>query len=207
MSAPICRNRVEALRESFRATGFWENVTAREVNGKPEIAYGHHRMVALEEEYGKDHKIRLNMRDLDDDKMLKVLSRENRLEWSTTIQEEYKTVRRVIDAYAGDKIKLSKPHPKTKKANIRYAPSFVAGDDDDARRSHPYTAKAVAKHIGQVEPSGRPKQVVLDALAALELMELGLLTEESLEGLTTKQAQAVVQRTRSTRDTQESIKK
>lgn len=67
---PICRKKVERLRESLRKTGPWDNMIGRLVNGEPEITYGHHRMVALEEEYGKDRKIKLNISDMDDDKMI-----------------------------------------------------------------------------------------------------------------------------------------
>ncbi len=54
---PITKEKVEALRESIRTTGFWDNIVAREVNGKAEITYGHHRLVALREEYGPDHEV------------------------------------------------------------------------------------------------------------------------------------------------------
>ena len=53
---PIQRDKIDALRESIRTTTFWDNIGARK-NGKgAEIAYGHHRPVALKEEYGPNHK-------------------------------------------------------------------------------------------------------------------------------------------------------
>ena len=48
---PVDRIKVEALKASYRRTGFWENLLAREVgNGDAGVAYGHHRLIAFEEE-------------------------------------------------------------------------------------------------------------------------------------------------------------
>ncbi len=44
---PISPEKVAALIESIESTGFWENIVGREVDGKLQIAYGHHRLAAL----------------------------------------------------------------------------------------------------------------------------------------------------------------
>ena len=50
---PLNDEKIYVLRESIRTTGFWDNVVGR-INdkGKPELAYGHHRMAAVKAEYG-----------------------------------------------------------------------------------------------------------------------------------------------------------
>ena len=126
---PIQRDKVEALKESFRRTGFWENIVAREVNGKAEIAYGHHRLVALQEELGKKAKVPLIIKDLDDEAMLQMMARENMDEWRTSAVVEQETVRAVVEAYAAGRVTLPAIPKDTKKTVIRHAPSFVQGNE------------------------------------------------------------------------------
>src|SRR6266850_6598241 len=78
---PIHREKVAQLRESIRQTDFWDNVVARVSDGKAEIAYGHHRLVALKEEYGPSHKVDLIIRKLDDTTMIQIMAQENMQEW------------------------------------------------------------------------------------------------------------------------------
>ena len=48
---PILKEKVEELVESIQTTGFWENIVGREVDGKLQVAYGHHRLEALKKVY------------------------------------------------------------------------------------------------------------------------------------------------------------
>jgi len=191
---PINREKVAALRESLRTTGFWDNVVARQgENGHPELAYGHHRQVALKEEFGSDHKVNLIIRLLDDEHMLQIMARENMEEWGTSAAIEQETVRAVVEAYAEGKIGLAKPEGRT---DLRYAPSFVAGEHKRVTAEFPYTAQTVAKFLGWMQPSGKAQAKVGYALGALELIEKKILSEIDFENLSTKDAQAVVQETR-----------
>lgn len=192
---PIRREKVDVLRESLRATGFWGNVVARVTNGKPEIAYGHHRLVALREEFGPNHKVDLVVRDLPDETMLQIMARENMEEWGTSAPVEHETVRAVVEAYAEGRIELSRPGPKTGEQHIRYAPAFEPGAGL-ARGDYPYTAQTLADFLGWVKPSGDPQQKVYNALAALQFIDDGVLKESDFEGLTTKEAEAVVEQAR-----------
>ena len=73
---PINKEKVAALRRSIQTTGFWDNIVARQqVDGKAEIAYGHHRLQALREEFSPDHEVDLIIQDLDDEAMLKMMPR------------------------------------------------------------------------------------------------------------------------------------
>lgn len=195
---PIQAEKVRALRESLRTTGFWGNVMARPHNGKVQIAYGHHRLAALKDEYGANHKVELIVRDLPDDVMLQIMARENMEEWGTSASIEQETVRAVVEAYAEDQIAL--PVPTATKAQTRYAPSFIAGDPGRAGDSHPYTVQSIADFLGWVEPSGKAQDKVGSALAALQFIEEGLLREADFAGLTTKQAEAVVEEARRARE-------
>ena len=186
---PIRREKVNALRESLRSTGFWDNVVARQRNGRAEIAYGHHRLVALREEYDSEHEIELIIRDLDDGAMLQIMARENMEEWGTSAAIEHETVRAVVQAYGAGQVELSVPDGHT---HHRFAPSFVPGDPDRGSRDHPYNAQTVADFLGWTTPAGGPQEKVKNALAALEFIEQGLLSEADFDGLTTKQAEAVL---------------
>lgn len=195
---PIRKDKVETLKESLRTTGFWDNVVARVVDGKPEIAYGHHRLIALKEEFGGSRKVDLIIRDLDDDAMIKIMARENMEEWGTSATVEHETIRAVVEAFGEGKIEL----PKVKQTNpekLRYAPSFIMGRPV-ARPDGAYTAESIAKYIGWIDRSGNASKKVSNALDALMFIEERLLSESDFEGLSTKQAEAVVQEARKTRE-------
>ena len=196
---PIRREKLEALCKSIQTTGFWDNIVAREVKGKAEIAYGHHRLEALREEFPPDHEVDLIIQNLSDDHMLRVMAAENQTEWTTVASVEHESIRVVVDAYGRGKIKLLPPPPGTNKSRIRYAPSFVPGKADGADRQPPYTAKTVADFLGWTEPSGRAQEKVYAALTALQFAEEEILTASDFEGLTTKQAQALIEETRKAR--------
>jgi ParB-like chromosome segregation protein Spo0J len=200
---PIRRDKVKALRESMRTTDFWDNVVARvDSYGKPQIAYGHHRLVALREEYAPDHEVSLIVRDLDDTHMLQVMARENLEEWGTSAAVEHETVRAVVEAYAKGQIKLPAPSAQ----RVRFAPSFVERSSSSARaedEDHPYTAREVAEFLGWLEPSGEPQDKVYAAFGALEFIEDGVLRESDFDNLTTKQAAAVVEQARKARKERE----
>jgi ParB/Sulfiredoxin domain len=201
---PIRREKVTALRESLRSTGFWDNVVARSSNGKAEIAYGHHRLVALKEEYGPNHKVDLIIRPLSDDIMIQMMARENMEEWGTSASVEHETVRAVVEAYADGRVHLPAVPDKTPQSQIRYAPSFIPGIDVlRARVEHPYTVQTLAEFIGWLKPSGDPQEKVYSALTGLQFIEERLLKESDFEGLTTKQAEAVIAEARKARDRRE----
>jgi flagellar biosynthesis GTPase FlhF len=194
---PIKREKVAALRESLQKTGFWDNVVARARDGKAEIAYGHHRLAALKEEYGPNHQVELIIRKLGDELMIQIMARENMEEWGTNAAVEQETIRAVVEAYGAGLIRLPiiiRPDPKV----VRYAPSFVRGKfpTSGPRPEVAYTAQSIAEFIGWVGPSGDAQTKVREALTALQFIEEGVLKESDFEGLTTKQAEAVTEQAR-----------
>src|SRR5262249_811063 len=73
---PIQREKIAALRESIRATGYWGNISARRVDGGAEIAFGHHRIEALRQEFGAEHEVDLIIEEIPDERILAMLARE-----------------------------------------------------------------------------------------------------------------------------------
>ena len=96
---PIDRAKVEQLRNSIKETTFWDNILARPApgNGQYQIAYGHHRLVAIKEELGKDTTIDIPIRELSDEDMLKIMANENMQEWATDWRIIAETVRQARD--------------------------------------------------------------------------------------------------------------
>ena len=102
---PIDRTKVEQLRNSIRETSFWDNILARPApkNGKYQIAYGHHRLIAIKEELGKDTAIDIPVRKLSDEDMLKIMANENMEQWTTdwrVIVETVKQTRKFLEEHS-----------------------------------------------------------------------------------------------------------
>jgi len=96
---PIDIGKVEALMASIKETTFWDNILAREKDGQFEIAYGHHRLIALQEL--EIEEIEIPVRDLDDAMMIKIMANENLEDWKTNpavINETVLAVRDYLNA-------------------------------------------------------------------------------------------------------------
>jgi hypothetical protein len=199
---PFNPAKIEALRESIRATGFWDNLLARRVPDGDgglayEIAYGHHRWEALRLERtsaSPDIEVGVTLRPLDDTQMLQIMARENMQEWGTSAAIEIETVRAVVTAYAAGKISLADPGPDVPVSRCRFAPFFTIAEVPDTSPERAYTAATVAPFLGWSVDK------VQDTLAALEMIESGVLSDDDYAGLSTSQALAMTQRARQVRD-------
>jgi len=87
---PISRDKVEALKNSISETSFWDNILARKSNGGVEIAYGHHRLIALKE-LGIE-EVDIPVRDLSDAHMIKIMANENMDDWKTATSVVNETI-------------------------------------------------------------------------------------------------------------------
>lgn len=99
---PFKRDKIDALKTSINDTGFWDNILAREYNGQIQIAYGHHRLNALQELYCEDidFEVDIPVKDLSDAMMIKIMARENMEEWKTDpaiIDETVKLAKRFLE--------------------------------------------------------------------------------------------------------------
>jgi ParB-like chromosome segregation protein Spo0J len=86
---PIDEAKVTSLERSINDTFFWDNVICRKSGNKYQIAYGHHRLVALQNL--KIKKVDIPILDLTDAQMVRIMAEEN-LEWLTTPLVVYQTV-------------------------------------------------------------------------------------------------------------------
>ena len=210
---PIIREKVDALKASFKQTGFWGNIVARK-NGKGyEIAYGHHRLVALKESYKPSTVVPIIVRSISDDHMLKMMAQENMEEWGSSAFVELQTVAAVVEAYGRGEIELESVgnwdeekgrfvcRHGVKLVNIRWAPSYIEGlgktSSPDLTWSLGYTPGTVAKFLGWTqkatsEEPTRANHKTRTYLIALELIELGVMKRTLFKDLTTAQANATV---------------
>lgn len=93
---PIDQKKVNALIESIKQTGFWDNVVVRphpEIQGKYQQAYGHNRLTAAGIVYGSDFEVDLPVRNLSDEIMLQMMANENMEYWAASPAVINETVR------------------------------------------------------------------------------------------------------------------
>jgi len=113
---PINREKVETLKASIKQTGFWDNIVARNMDGKIQIAYGHHRLTALREALPWDTEVDIPIKDLPDSVMIQIMANEN--------MEEYRTGPAIIDETVRVAKKYLEEHPEESPLPLRGA---VAG--------------------------------------------------------------------------------
>ncbi|HUU86126.1 MAG TPA: ParB N-terminal domain-containing protein [Candidatus Glassbacteria bacterium] len=81
---PLDLEKVKRLKVSINETSFWDNILARphpDKKGKHQIAYGHHRLIALREL--RIVEVDIPTRALSDVVMVQIMANEN-LEWNTS---------------------------------------------------------------------------------------------------------------------------
>lgn len=182
---PIIREKIDALKESIQSTGFWGNIVARPVGDRFQIAYGHHRLVALKE--SKTKQVEVIVRQLSNEQMIQIMARENMEEWGTSAWVELETIRSVIDAYGRGEIELPKVPKNTDTKVIRQA--------GQATVPLPYTQATVAEFLGWTRKSGkdtRPNYACEQAFRALDMIDAGFIRERDLKGLGRAQMAALI---------------
>jgi hypothetical protein len=135
-------------------------------------------------------RAQINVRELTNEQMLKMMARENMQEWGTSAGIELETIRAVIDAFGKGEIDLLPVPKKTPADAIRH----VGGNS-----SKTYTKTTVARFLGWVDKRGngdRPNEACDVAFAALDMIGRGLLEEADIEGLRRSQVKAIIDRQR-----------
>ena len=102
---PINREKVESLKISITETDFWDNILVRRVKGGFEIAYGHHRLIALQELGIKE--VELPVKELDNGLMIKIMANENLTEWHSNPAVINETVHAARDYLNSELAKVS----------------------------------------------------------------------------------------------------
>lgn len=195
---PIRREKVDALKESIETTGFWGTIVARPAGDMVEIAFGHHRMTALKELYSADVMVPIIVRDLSNEEMIRMMTRENMEEWGTDAWVELESVRSTIEAYGRDEIRLPSIPAKARKDLVRHV-SQTSG-------THAYTRATVAEFLGWTRGHNgstiQPDAKCELAFDALDLIDEGLIREDQLKGCTRDQMRVLVQGAKSIRQSQ-----
>jgi hypothetical protein len=184
---PILRNKVDALKESIDQTGFWGTIRGRERGAYVEIAFGHHRMVALQE-MPSIKNVQIIVGEFTNEEMLQMMACENMEEWGTSAWVEVETIRAVIDAYGKGEIDLPAVPVKTASNLIRYAsPGSV---------KHPYTKAAVAEFLGWTKKATggtlQPNYACEIAFQVIDAIDKGFLKQSTLKGLKRSQLADIV---------------
>ena len=183
---PIREEKIEALEKSIKDTDFWENIVARDAgNGQIEIAYGHHRMVALRNLYPDTQEFDFILKKIDDTNMCKIMAHENMDEWGSDAAVEQETVRAIIEGYADGRINLPELSEDTPKNKIRNAPHFIQGEPSSSSDERPYTSTQLMEFLGWKEWK------VKAVLAALEKIEKKVIDEKFFEGISSTQQQTL----------------
>jgi hypothetical protein len=192
---PFWRDKLDRLKESIKSTFAWPNIIVRQRrDGQYELAFGHHRIQALRELAEEGHikpVVKVILEPLDDNQMLKMMADENAEEFGTNFSlGTMNAVSAVVRAFAAGSITLGKVSEFSRKSILRQAPSFIQGN---AEGNFTYTADTVAQYLGWVKQGDQDAQVrVVTALAALELIELGVCKPQAFQGLSHEQSRAVV---------------
>jgi chemotaxis protein histidine kinase CheA len=208
---PLLSAKVDELCESIEATDFWENIVVR-VNdaGRPELAYGHHRLAALRKLYPSTKEFDWIVKPLTDGVMIQMMARENGESYKTNAAVLRETISSAVEALGAGKI-LPEEMPieaHTKPEHVRYAPSFTSCtaavqdmQTDDSKRNYPYTIVGLAKFLGMVKSGSQTAtNSFLDSFGALELIAGGYLSEARIKDLEIRKLGEVVASVKKQRD-------
>lgn len=158
---PLNKAKIMSLTSSIEKTGFWDNLVGREVDGKVQIAYGHHRIEALRlaTGYGYDFEFDLPIKDIDDGTMIQIMANENMQEWGHDISVIDETVK-VTKKYLEDNFDFlaAKKSNNTKANNVKAA-----------------SGKDIAEFLGW------PNHKVTTSLRRIEAIEGGKVSEVALK--------------------------
>lgn len=172
---PIRREKVETLKNSIEHTGFWRTIVGRPApGGIVEVAFGHHRLVALREMFGPDHCVEILVENLSNENMIQMMANENLAEWGSDGWVEVETVRATIEAYGKGLIRLPDVPPNTRKDRIRYV---------GLNLDRPYTRLSVATFLGWLvrEDDGfQPDPKCDTAFSAIDAMDAGIVMPAQL---------------------------
>ena len=181
---PIDQEKVEYLINSIDETGFWDNILARKKDDKFEIAYGHHRLVALQKIFQPDDEVDIPVKKISDETMIKIMANENNDLWGTNIKIIDETVR-VVRQYI-ERRYIFKNIPPRKPGSH----SFKAFDGlplpEPKETKHSIIAWQISNWLGR----GWPERRVYHSLERLELIKEGKLDREAVESLPHETASA-----------------
>ena len=195
---PIRREKVDALKKSIGTTGFWGTIVGREVEGGfVEIAFGHHRLVAIHEALGREESVEIIVRDLSNEDMLRMMASENMEEWGALGWVELETIRATIEA--ADKGLITLPDVGERGPRRKTSQNAVT-----------FSRGAVAQFLGWTRKANgdrnpQPNFACEVAFKALDAIDDGLVNEKDLMNLTRGQIYNLVATLRGVQNSEEKV--
>ena len=157
---PINQEKVKRLEASIKETGFWQNILCRKRDGNFEIAYGHHRLVAIKNLFSPDKELSVIVQDLSDEMMIKIMGNEN--------DEGYNCMPSVID----DTVKSAKSFLEE---NPDVARKVLSSKRSEFKRVR-LGAPMIANFLGENWKVTR----VEESLSRLNMIEEGIVDPKAL---------------------------
>lgn len=172
------KGKLDELASSIQKNGVWPGTVVRQrKDGEYELAFGHHRVQAAKMLGLKTFPVVLEA--LSDDQMLNYMASENSEEYGHDfLLGVMNAVEATVRAFGAGKAKLEPVAPEA-----RGRSSLI---NDKA-----YSPLTVGKFLGW-ESNGKPADKVNTAIAALHLIERGVLKRPQLKGLGAHQARELV---------------
>lgn len=169
---PIDREKTESLKISINETTFWDNLLARKVDGEIQIAYGHHRLLALQEL--RIEEIDIPIKPIDNSNMIRIMANENMDQWGMNPSTTLETVRATRDYLDGE---LGKCVYKDSNKSIRVL--FESEHAYNQTKNKGVGQTTILKFLG-----GNWKQwMIQEALSVLDAIKEKILDTEDIESL------------------------
>jgi len=159
---PIDEAKVESLINSINETGFWDNILARKQNGQIQIAYGHHRMIALQRLFKPEDTVDIPVKDVSDSAMVQIMANENHQSWGTLPRVTNETVK-VTKQYL-------ESHPEI-------VTNLSSVEERFRSKNYPVGAKVISEFLGKNWKTTR----IQHSLEQLGLMETDETHEKHLD--------------------------
>jgi hypothetical protein len=148
---PIDQVQVERLKASIGSDGFWASVTARKVGDRYQLAFGHHRIEAARD-VPKIDSVPLEVRELSDWQMVRMLASENATQRGTTAAAS-------LDAIAAISKEVSR--------------QCIAGDAALIAKNFAVSLTAAERMWGNIRAGGTPGEDCIVAVAPTGAFTLG----------------------------------
>jgi len=175
----LSEEKLESLMQSYDNSGFWNgSLQGRRVNGKVEIAFGHHRIEAARRKKLKEVGIVVDNRSNAD--MLRMMADENREVFRNDAVVAVETIAAVIEAYGRGEIELEKVNNEGQRGGAHVGVRFAFM----AIKAKPYTCLTVARFLGwtvvkgtQASPACREAFNAYHEMHAVQLAKKALPAE------------------------------
>jgi hypothetical protein len=181
-ACPFNQAKIDQIKESIQATGWWENIVVRKHKGEIQLAYGHHRVEALRQLYPATQEIEVILKSLDDKTMLQMMARENMEYYNTSLLALVESIDAVFTAVAEGRLTQDDLPTVPADTPARYRRYF--GNVEDKVPHVVYTADSIARFLGRTESKevdkGRATPLFRVALAARNLREEGAISDALL---------------------------